>query len=218
MRLQHHHYNVATLDLAQIGERDGRSDSGRWYYSIAYRLLRQLRIKFDLQTWWQDKSILSNRQRLVEFYSEAILANTKNSVVVFIDELQCVEELPFAQDLLASIRAAHNSLATEPEFSRLIFVLCGECDPQILVTNEVFSPFDRMHAVLLEDFSRQDMDIFSTELNLSPLDAGVVLERIFYWTGGQPYLSQKLARAVSGRRRRGCGHATSARRSECVAQ
>lgn len=199
-RLQHNHYNVATLDLAQIGERDGGSDSGRWYYSIAYRLLRQLRIKFDLQSWWQDKSILSNRQRLVEFYSEAILANTKNSVVVFIDELQCVEELPFAQDLLASIRAAHNSLATEPEFSRLIFVLCGECDPQILVTNDVSSPFDRMHAVLLEDFSRQDMDIFSTELNLSPLDAGVALERIFYWTGGQPYLSQKLARAVSRER------------------
>lgn len=199
-RLQNNHYNVATLDLAQIGERDAGSDSGRWYYSIAYRLLRQLRIKFDLQTWWQDKLILSNRQRLVEFYSEAILANTKNSVVIFIDELQCVEELPFAQELLASIRAAHNSLATEPEFARLIFVLCGECDPQILVSNEVFSPFDRMRAVLVEDFSRREMDVFSTELNLSPTDAGVALDRVFYWTGGQPYLSQKLARTVARER------------------
>jgi len=196
-RLQNNHYHVATLDLAQIGERDAGADPGRWYYSIAYRLLRQLRIKFELQTWWQDKSILSNRQRLVEFYNDAILANTQHSVVIFIDELQCVEDLPFAQELLASIRSAHNSLATEPEFSRLIFVLCGECDPQILVTNEVFSPFDRMRAVHLDDFSRQDLEAFSTELNLSPRDASRALDRIFYWTGGQPYLSQKLARAVA---------------------
>ncbi len=199
-RLQNNHYHVATLDLAQIGERDAGADSGRWYYSIAYRLLRQLRIKFDLQTWWQDKSILSNRQRLVEFYNEAILSNTKHSVVVFVDELECVEELPFAQELLASIRAAHNSLVTEPEFSRLIFVLCGECDPQILVTNEVFSPFDRMHAVRLDDFSRSDLEVFSTELNLPPQDVCSALDRIFFWTGGQPYLSQKLARAVARER------------------
>jgi len=199
-RLKNHGFNVAILDLAQIGERDSGVDAGRWYYSIAYRLLRQLRIRFDLQTWWQDKSILSNRQRLVEFYSEAILANTKDAVVVFIDELQRVERLPFAQELLASIRAAHNSLATEPDFSRLIFVLSGECDPQILVKNDVFSPFDSMRAVQLQDFSREEVDAFAAELNLSPAEACRALDRLFYWTSGQPYLSQKLARAVARER------------------
>ena len=67
-RLQNNGFKVAVLNLRQIGERDGGSDAGRWYYSIAYRLLRQLRLKVDLQTWWQDNSVLSNRQRLVEFY------------------------------------------------------------------------------------------------------------------------------------------------------
>jgi len=67
-RLQNNDIKVAVLNLAQIGERDGGSDAGRWYYSIAYRLLRQFRLKVDLQNWWQDKSFLSNRQRLVEFY------------------------------------------------------------------------------------------------------------------------------------------------------
>ncbi len=199
-RLQNNGYKVAILDLAQIGERDGGSDSGRWYYSIAYRLLRQLRMKFDLQMWWQDKSNLSNRQRLVEFYGEVVLASTQEQVVVFIDELQCIEGLPFAQDLLASIHSVHNSLATETEFSRLIFVLCGECDPQILVSGEGFSPFGNMRAVELNDFSRQDIDVFLTEMNLSVSDAKIALDRIFYWSSGQPYLSQKLARSVSRER------------------
>jgi len=66
-RLQNNGFKVATLDLDQISERDGGSDAGRWYYSIAYRLCRQLHLKTDLQTWWQDHSILSNRQRLVDY-------------------------------------------------------------------------------------------------------------------------------------------------------
>ena len=81
-RLENNGFKVAILDLEQIGMRDAGSDAGRWYYSVAYRLLRQLRIRVDLQTWWQDKSILSNRQRLVEFYSE-VLFRMFRSVLLF---------------------------------------------------------------------------------------------------------------------------------------
>jgi hypothetical protein len=95
-RLENNGFKVAILDLEQIGVRDAGTDAGRWYYSVAYRLLRQLRIKVDLQTWWQDKSILSNRQRLVEFYAEIILRNVHERIVVFVDEIQCIEELEFA--------------------------------------------------------------------------------------------------------------------------
>ncbi|MDH4108081.1 MAG: AAA-like domain-containing protein [Gammaproteobacteria bacterium] len=196
-RLQNNGYRVAILDLAQITERDGGTDPGRWYYSVAYRLQRQLRIKEDLHTWWQDKSILSNRQRLVEFYAEILLANTRKPVVVFVDELQSVEDLPFAQHLLASIRAAHNARATEPDFSRLSFVLCGECDPQSLLDDPSLSPFSIGQRIELPDFSRAEIEIFATELNLQPQEASIALDRIFYWTAGQPYLTQKLARAVS---------------------
>ena len=36
-RLENNGFNVAVLDLEQIGDRDGGSDAGRWYYSVAYR-------------------------------------------------------------------------------------------------------------------------------------------------------------------------------------
>ena len=63
-RLENNGHKVAILDLEQIGVREAGTDAGRWYYSIAYRLLRQLRLKVDLLTWWQDKSMLSNRQQI----------------------------------------------------------------------------------------------------------------------------------------------------------
>ncbi len=196
-RLQNNGFKVAIIDLAQISERDGGSDAGRWYYSIAYRLLRQLRLKIDLQAWWQDKSFLSNRQRLVEFYVEVILQNISERVVVFIDEVQFVAELPFAGQLLASIRAAHNARITEPDFSRLSFVLIGECDPTSLVKDAHLSPFTITRPIELADFTRADLDLFENELNLSIADAKAALDRIYYWTSGQPYLSQKLARSVA---------------------
>jgi len=196
-RLENNGCKVAILDLEQIGVRDGGTDPGRWYYSVAYRLLRQLRIRYDLQTWWQDKSILSNQQRLLEFYSEIILQHVPERIVVFVDEIQCIENLHYADQLLTSIRAAHNARTTDPEFTRLAFVLLGECDPVSLMEEAELSPFNVTQQVLLGDFSRLDLELFATELNLSPADAATALDRIFYWTRGHPYLSQKLARAIA---------------------
>lgn len=199
-RLENNGIAVAVLDLAQFGVRDGSVDPGRWYYNVAYRLLRQLRIRFDLQTWWQDKAVLNNRQRLLEFYAEVILQNLQQTIVVFVDEIHCVAELPFADQLLASIRSAHNARTTDPDFTRLTFVLLGECDPHSLVSEPELSPFNATQPVPLDDFTRDDLNLFATELNLATADAQVALDRVYYWTRGQPYLSQKLARAIARER------------------
>jgi WD40 repeat protein len=196
-RLENNGFKVAILDLEQIGLRDGGSDAGRWYYSVAYRLLRQLRIRVDLQTWWQDKSILSNRQRLVEFYLEVLLQNVSDRIVVFVDGIECIEQLQFANQLLASFRAAHNARTTDPEFSRISFVLLGECDPLSLIEESEQSPFSITQAVALNDFSRDECNIFATELGLSADDSKIAMDRAFYWTAGQPYLTQKLARSIA---------------------
>lgn len=188
---------VAILDLEQIGGREAGSDQGRWYYSIAYRLLRQLRIRIDLHSWWQDKSMLSNRQRLLEFYSEIILQHVSSRVVIFVDEIQCIAELEFADQLLSSIRAAHNARTTDPEFFRISFALFGECDPISLIDEPELSPFNVTQAVTLTDFSRDELDLFATELGLEPKSAAAALDRVYYWTAGQPYLSQKLARRIA---------------------
>ena len=59
---------VALVDLTQTSEEDPSENAGRWYYSIAYRIMRDLRIKADLQTWWVERGGLTNLQRLREFF------------------------------------------------------------------------------------------------------------------------------------------------------
>ncbi len=118
-------------------------------------------------------------------------------IVVFVDEIQCIADLSYADQLLASIRAAHNARATDPEFSRLTFVLLGECDPLSLIDEPELSPFNITQPIALGNFSRADLDLFATELNLDTVQATAALDRVYYWTAGHPYLSQKLARAIS---------------------
>jgi WD40 repeat protein len=196
-RLEAQGFNIAILDLGQVGGRDAGTDAGRWYYSVAYRILRQLRIRFDLQSWWQEKSVLGNCQRLLEFYNEIVLRYVKERVVIFVDEVQRIGENAIGTELLASIRSAHNGRAIDPEFARLTFVLLGECDPASLIDEPGLSPFDVTQSIPLDDFSRDNLDIFATELNLSGEQSRIALDRVYYWTRGQPYLTQKLARAIS---------------------
>ena len=199
-RLEANGFNVAILDLDQIGIRDAGSDAGRWYYSVAYRILRQLRIRHDLQSWWQDKSVLGNRQRLLEFYNEIVLQFVQERIVIFVDGIQCIERMSVGEQLLSSIRSAHNARTTDPEFSRLTFVLLGECDPVSLVDEPELSPFNVTQSIPLQDFTRDDLNLFAAELNLEPDKAELALDRIYYWTRGQPYLTQKLARATARER------------------
>jgi WD40 repeat protein len=51
--------------------------------------------------------------------------------------------------------------------------------------------------IRLGDFSRDDLDVFANELNLSSANAARALDRVYHWTSGQPYLSQKLCRAIA---------------------
>ena len=74
---------VATVDLANISSRDMSDDVGRWYYSVAYRICRELRIRSDMQGWWQERSGLTNMHRLREFFLDVVLANTEERVVIF---------------------------------------------------------------------------------------------------------------------------------------
>src|SRR5690606_40829476 len=107
---------------------------------------------------------------------------------------------PLAGHLLASIRAAYNARVAEPDFARLSFVLAGECDPLSIAPDPSLSPFEVSQEIRLTDFTRDDLDTFATELNLSSCDATIALDRIYYWTSGHPYLTQKLARAVARER------------------
>ena len=152
---------AAVIDLTQIGAREQGAEAGRWYYSIAYRVLRELRLKVDLQSWWQENSVLTREQRLVEFFLDVVLANTDRPVTIFVDEIERTLDLPYAEELFATIRAVYSGRGTEPELSRLNFVLLGTAAPGALCKDTSVSPFPFGRSIPLEDFRRIAGHVFA---------------------------------------------------------
>ena len=192
---------VAVVDLAQIGmggEGAGGAEAGRWSYSIAYRVLRELRLRVDLQAWWQTKSALAGEQRLAEFFWEVVLPNTSEPVTVFLDEIERAIGLPFAKELFGGIRSCYSGRTTEPELDRLNFVVLGEAAPRQLCPDVTISPFVEGRRIELHDFSLEET--YGLAPGFGDIRHGrVALREIFSWASGQPFLTQKIARGLARR-------------------
>jgi WD40 repeat protein len=197
MRLRQEGFGTAVVDLSQSVSRNADSEAGRWYYGIAYRIVRDLRLTVDLQHWWQEKKPLSPLQRLNEFFWEIVLANTRSPVVIFLDSLDVAESLEFAVDLFMAVRGCYDARAAEPDYERLRFVLLGTILPVDGKASPRHTLYDIGRRIELQDFTFQQARPLCRELGLESGDAERALYRVFYWTGGQPYLTQKLCRAVA---------------------
>ncbi len=188
---------VATVDLGNISSRDMTNDVGRWYYSVAYRICRELRIRSDMQTWWQERSGLTNMHRLREFFLDVVLATTEERIVIFIDRIEAALGQSFARSLLTAIRACHDARATDPDYHRLTFAMLGSASVGQLVPGGHDSPFDTSVDVELGDFTLSEVRQLAPGLACDPQTARTVSERVWYWTNGQPYLTQKTFRALA---------------------
>ena len=198
-RLRASGIRVATIDLADISNRDVADDVGRWYYSLAYRIVRELRIRSDMQTWWQERSGLTNMQRLREVFLEVVLADTDEPVVIFVDRIEAALGQRPARDFFAAIRACYDARATEQEYQRLTFAMLGSAFVGQLRLGDRDSPFDISVNIELQDFDSSELRQLAAGLGCDQHTMRQIAERVWYWTHGQPYLSQKVFRALARR-------------------
>jgi tetratricopeptide (TPR) repeat protein len=126
------------------------------------------------------------------------LAEIQQQIVIFIDEIDTTLSLPFSDDFFAAIRAIYNARASDPEFSRLTFVLFGVATPSDLIKDRSRAPFNIGQGIDLDDFSRENTRALEKGLrDIYPEQHEAIFSRIYHWTNGHPYLTQKLCLAVA---------------------
>jgi WD40 repeat protein len=187
---------TAIVDLAQIDARGDSADSDRWLYSIAHRIVHELRIKVDLADWWDEKRALSE-QRLLDFFWEIVLTNTTAPVTIFFDEIERARDVTFSAELFAAIRACYSRRESEPDYARLNFVVLGVAHPAELCPDAGKSPFTDGQAVELPDFDGPQTYQLALGFGGEPAQTHALMDRICIWTSGHPYLTQKVARGVA---------------------
>ena len=83
--------------------------------------------------------------------------------------------------------------AEYPEYNRITFVLLGKATPSSLVTDDRKTPFNIGQAINLSGFKLHEVVYALADGLKDHCDSPqTVLKEILVWTGGQPFLTQKV--------------------------
>lgn len=165
-------------------------------------LFNEIRSEFssaeDEDVWSEQNQSDSSAVRFKNFVEKEILAKTPKNIVIFFDEIGKVLECKFPiDDFVGFIRYCHERAKHDPEYKRLSFCILG-----IASLDDLNSKLSSNSASLnLGEFI--DLEPFKLGNDLEPLKKGLrgiysdkdidlITKEILYWTGGQPFLTQKL--------------------------
>ena len=183
------------IDITMIGSQDVTAE--QWYISIVDHLVHNFQLNIDLLTWWGDRNHLSPLKRLSEFIEAVLLAQIDKTIVIFIDEIDSVIGLDFStDDFFAFIRACYNQRVSKPEYNRLTFCILGVATPSDLIEDRNRTPFNIGKAIQLHGFQLHESRHLAQGLSAKADNPPAVLKEILDWTGGQPFLTQKLCHLV----------------------
>jgi WD40 repeat protein len=197
MRLQADGIACATIDISDIGS---QVSLDKWYGSAAYKLMRSFDLldATEFMQWWGDRQLLSPVQRLSELIETVLLPQVPQNIVIFVDEIDSV--LSFREpldDFFVLIRSCYNKRAQNPDYKRLTFALLGVAAPSDLIGDPNRTPFNVGRAIDLHGFEPDEADPLLQGLATRSDDPPTTLQAILDWTGGQPFLTQKLCQLAA---------------------
>lgn len=195
--LRERQIEVIILDFTAIGQ---NVSPEQWYDGLLLGVGRQLDLEDDLEKYWRRNLRLSPVQRWFAALYEIVLDKLKGPLVIFCDEIDVVKSLPFRTDeFFAAIRECYHRRIHERKLARLNFCLLGVATPSQLIADPRTTPFNIGRRVQLEDFTAREARPLARgfRANVKGKDHKILLDRVLYWTGGHPYLTQKLCRKVA---------------------
>lgn len=198
-RLREEGYVCGFIDLTGIGKEDMTPE--KWYAGIVSALVSScdLSQKVNWRSWWREhRDLLSPVQRLSLFIDEVLLTEINQNIVVFVDEIDRVLSQTFSpDDFFALIRYFYNQRADQPMYQRLSFTLLGVATPSDLITDKTQTPFNIGRAIALQGFELQEVQPLVIGLQGKVSDPQATIATILNWTGGQPFLTQKLCQLIA---------------------
>lgn len=196
-QLQQEGVCCGAIDLSRIGSETLTSE--QWYKGFAVELWQAFGLFYtvNLKRWWDEQSGLSPVQRLGQLIDTVLLVEITTDLVLFLDEVDSVRGLNFSlNDFFGLIRACYNRRSLKPEYQRLTFALLGVATPSNLMTDHQRTPFNIGRAIDLCGLHSADTQPLAQGLVGCVHDPSSALQVILEWTGGQPFLMQKVCQLL----------------------
>ncbi|MEO0825430.1 MAG: AAA-like domain-containing protein [Cyanobacteria bacterium J06639_16] len=196
-RLQAEGHRCAVVDVTNIGS--DQITPEQWYRGLMATLALQLDLltTLDIRDWWEARSHLSLTQILSQFIETVLTQCSDQRLFIFIDEVDSLLNLPFSvDDFFALIRFCYNRRAVEPDYKRLTFAIFGVATPTDLIADKQRTPFNIGRAIVLSGVSLEAAAPLAHGLQIQTPNTAAILQEVLNWTGGQPFLIQKVCQLL----------------------
>jgi WD40 repeat protein len=190
-RLRKARVKCAAVDLSAGGIQNVLPE--QWYADLIDTLIDSFGLDLDFGDWWKANQLNSLVTRFRKFLEEVLLVEVQEKIVIFIDEIDSVLSLNFPiDDFFALIRACYNKRVDNPQYNRLTFCLLGVASPSNLIEDKQRTPFNIGQAISLNGFQLHEIEPLEKGLHGKFNNPQEIMQEILQWTGGQPFLTQKL--------------------------
>lgn len=192
-KLQAEEFACVSLQMTDIIEEGMTPD--QWYAGVINSIMTDLGLygRFDDARWWTNYDRLSSVQRFSKFIDEVLLELVAQNIVIFIDEIDRILSLNFSVNgFFSVVRECYNKRADHLKYHRLTFALIGVATPFDLIRDERSTPFNIGRAIELAGFQLEEAQPLAQGLVGKAKNPPATLQAILAWTGGQPFLTQKL--------------------------
>ena len=193
-RLEDEGYSCINIDLTSIGSKAITEDE--WYFSFVLHIIEELGLNEDeFVNWWDSNEKLTVVNRFFKVFDKFILEVSSKNIIIMIDEVDYILGIKkdfSANDFFAVIRTFYNLRSEDERYYRLTFALFGVATPEDLMRDSSRTPFNIAHSVKIEQFKLEESLSLIEGLKNKDEDSQEILERIFEWTSGTPYLTQKI--------------------------
>lgn len=197
-QLQDNGAQCAYLDMTRLGS--DRLTPQQWYRGMMVSLLQSFQLlgKVNYREWFNTHSDLPPIQCLTVFIEEIVFVQfSSESIYIFIDEIDSLLSLEFpVDDFFAWIRSCYNQRSHDARYQRLNMVLFGVTTPADLIADKQRTPFNIGQAIHLDGFTAPEAMPLSQGFEPVFPQPLPILKGILQWTGGQPFLTQKLCQQV----------------------
>jgi hypothetical protein len=203
-KLRHEGVICAVIDSQARGT---TLNEAQWYAGTIKPLISDVGLadQVDFSRWWKDRDAqsLSAVDKFNEFIDQILLARTTQKIVIFVEEVDNLLSLSFGTDgngtdgFFGLIRSLYEKRSEKPAYQRLTFCFLGVATPYDLIRGDNRSAFNIGHAVEMTGFQLGEARPLLGGLRGRVREPEAVLRAVLHWSGGQPFLTQKLLKLVA---------------------
>lgn len=196
-RLTNEGYKCVNIDITSIGAKDIKVEE--FYFSFVFAMIEQLGLDEDIFfELWDSLERLTIINRFAKIMDK-ILDECPDNIVIFLDEIDSLLSIDIfsTDDFFAVIRNFYNMRSEDSKYNRLSFTLFGVATAEDLMRDSSRTPFNIAHNIKLTQLNITESMPLIHGLTNQSIEAPKILEKVFAYTSGTPYLTQKILEHIS---------------------